>query len=112
MSTQLATQRIRMSQWAQIIHARNESGLTVRDYCDQNGLSENAYFYWLRKIRASAIEASGGQFAELKVPAEPITTDIGTAGVTIEMSGAKIHVGNAGCRSTLAMVLEVLKDAQ
>ncbi len=112
MSTQLATQQIRMNQWAQIIHARNESGLTVRDYCDQNGLSENAYFYWLRKIRASAIEASGGQFAELTAPAAPIISGAGTAGVTIEMNGAKIHVDDAGCRSTLAMVLEVLRNAQ
>jgi len=111
-STQLATQQIRMQQWAQIIRAKNESGLTVKDYCENNSISENAYYYWLRKIRASAIEAAGGQFAELAVPAEPQADASGTAGVTIEMNGARLLVSDAGCRDTLTMVLEVLRYAQ
>lgn len=112
MDTRLATRQVRMSQWAEVIRDRNESGLTIREYCAQHGISRDAYFYWLRKIRESAIEASGGQFAELTAPAEPVITGAGTAGVIIEMGGAKIRVENTGCRDTLTMVLEVLKNAQ
>lgn len=113
MSTQLATQQIRMQQWAQIIHAKNESGLTARDYCEQNSLSENAYYYWLRKIRESTIEAAGGKFAELAAPAAAsLVTASETAGVSIELGGVKIRVEDPCCRSTLAMVLEVIRNAQ
>ena len=112
MSTQLATRQIRMQQWAQIIHAKNESGLTVKDYCEQNSLSENAYYYWLRKIRESAIEAVGDHFAELTVPAESPVTEGSTVGVSIELNGAKIRVEDPCCRNTLAMVLEVIRNAQ
>ena len=112
MSTQLVTQQIRMQQWSQIIHAKNESGLTIKEYCENNNLSENSYYYWLRKIRESAIEAAGGQFAELEVPTEPQADACKTAGVTIEMNGARLLVSDADCRDALTMVLEVLRNAQ
>lgn len=112
MSTQLATRQIRMQQWSQVIHAKNESGLTVKEYCESHNISENAYYYWLRKIRTSAIKAAGSQFAELSVPAEPQADASGTAGVTIEMNGARVIVSDAGCRDALTMVLEVLSYAQ
>ena len=112
MSTQLATRQIRMQQWVQVVHATNESGLTVKEYCENNNISENAYYYWLRRIRESAIEAAGGQFAELTVPADPPAAVGGTAGVTIEMNGARIQVTDSRCRDVLTMVLEVLRNAQ
>ena len=112
MSTQLVTSQIRMQQWIQIIHTRNESGLSVRDYCEQEGLSENAYYYWLRKIRESAIESAGSHFAELTAPKEPPAIEELAAGISIELNGARIRVDNSCCRSTLAMVLEVIQNAQ
>lgn len=46
MDTKLATTQIRIRQWAAIIHER---GLKVDDYCEQHGLSRNAYYYWLAR---------------------------------------------------------------
>ena len=112
MNTQLVAQQIRLQQWSQAIHARNESGLTVKEYCENNNISENAYYYWLRKIRESTIEAASGQFAELSVPEEPQADAGSSAGLTVEMNGARILVADAGCRDALTMVLEVLRNAQ
>ena len=112
MTTQLATQQIRLSQWMDIVRSRSESGLTVKDFCRQHEISETAYYYWLRKIRAAAIQEQAPQFVELTAPAETIDDANDTAGVIIELNGAKIHVSNTGCRNTLSMVLEVLRHAQ
>lgn len=112
MDTRLAAQQVRLHEWTGIIHARNESGLTVKEFCTQNNVTETQYFYWLRKVRSAAIEASGKQFVELPAPTETTDEVANTADVTIELNGAKIHVSNAGCRSTLAMVLEVIGHAQ
>ena len=38
----------RMQNWAKIIGERQESGLTVKDYCAQHGIAEKTYYYWLR----------------------------------------------------------------
>ena len=49
MNTKLATALIRVKNWAAIIQDRNESGLSVKDYCAQHQLSRDSYYYWLRK---------------------------------------------------------------
>ena len=56
----------RMQHWVGIIRERQESGLTVRDYCAQHGIAEKTYYYWLRKLRAAAAEAMEPQLVRLK----------------------------------------------
>ncbi|WP_455026116.1 IS66 family insertion sequence element accessory protein TnpA [Oribacterium sinus] len=68
MNTKLATSRMRTGQWADIIKDRKESGLKVDDYCAQRGLSRNAYFYWLRKVKESALKQGG--FVEVRQQVE------------------------------------------
>ena len=116
MDTRLATRQIRMAQWTEIIRDRNESGLSIREYCSRNEINRNAYFYWLRKIREAAIESAGAQFVELPEPpdisGENTAPSDGNAGVVLELGGVRIHVDHAACRDTLKMVLEVLGNAQ
>ena len=45
----------RMNEWRQLIHERQQSGLSVRAWCQQNGIRENSYYYWLRIIREEAL---------------------------------------------------------
>ena len=56
---QTVTQNVRLQQWTAIIQARQASGLKVDDYCSEHNISRNAYYYWLRKVKAAAIENSG-----------------------------------------------------
>ena len=112
MDTRIVTNQVRMAKGSEVIKDRCESGLTIKEYCAEHGISRDAYFYWLRKIRESAVATASEQFAELLPPTERPVAVGGEAGVTIELNGAKIRVEDACCRSTLAMVLEVLRNAQ
>ena len=47
-----ATSEIRYQQWVQVIQAWNSSGLSKRDYCQQNGINEKQFYYYQRRIRA------------------------------------------------------------
>ena len=40
-----------------------QSGLTVKQWCEEHGIRENAYYYRLRKVREAAFnnERSGGE---------------------------------------------------
>lgn len=49
----------RIQQWASVIHDRQESGLKVDDYCEQHGLSRDAYYYWIRKVKEAAMAQTG-----------------------------------------------------
>ena len=56
----------RMDQWRQIIRKCQESGLSNKAYCKQQGISEKTYYYWLRKVRTAAVEQAAPQIMELE----------------------------------------------
>ena len=70
MDTRLATTNIRIQQWTAIFKAKAEAGLTVDEYCEQNGISRNAYYYWLRRARNAALEHTRTSFVELNAPTD------------------------------------------
>lgn len=48
------TRQIRLRKWAEIIQARQNSGQTVRVFCEDNGINIKRYYYWQRKLRDEA----------------------------------------------------------
>ena len=58
----------RKQQWTQIIRECQGSGLSNKEYCRQQGISEKSYYYWLRKLRNAATE-SIPQIVEMETPA-------------------------------------------
>jgi len=42
--------RKNLARWQQLVYDCRNSGLTVRDWCAQNGITEKAYFYRQRKV--------------------------------------------------------------
>ena len=58
----------RKQQWTQIIRECQGSGLSNKEYCRQQGISEKTYYYWLRKLRREAAEGIP-QIVEVEPPA-------------------------------------------
>ena len=42
---------IKLAQWAEMVRQRNESRLTVTDWCKQNGINIKTYYYRLKRVR-------------------------------------------------------------
>ena len=55
----------RAQNWAMLIQECNNSGLTKREFCQQRGISEKSFYYWLRKLRSHMAEASRPQLVQL-----------------------------------------------
>ena len=55
----------RAQNWAMLIQECNNSGLTKREFCQQRGISEKSFYYWLRKLRGHMAEASSPQLVQL-----------------------------------------------
>ena len=114
MDTRLATANIRLKQWTAVFKAKAESGLTVDEYCDQNGISRNAYYYWLRKAKATVLEHTPTTFVELEAPkAGNPPSSVGAAvsfmpQITIEKKGFVIGVGTGISKELLTLVLEAV----
>lgn len=57
-SVKRATDQVRRNIWIRNIADRNESGVSIREWCNRNQINETSYYYWLKKIRKEVIESS------------------------------------------------------
>ena len=101
-----------LQEWSGMLRECKESGLTVKNWCTERGITEHAYYYRLRKLRQAACDAlqqaQPVQLAELPlIPKEPefqaqlrLTTQAGT-----------LEIGNAD-REVLDHVLRVMLHAE
>ncbi|MGI6731721.1 MAG: IS66 family insertion sequence element accessory protein TnpA [Anaerovoracaceae bacterium] len=98
MDTHKVAKEYRLSQWAQVIQERRNSGQSVKDFCQMSGISKNAYFYWQRKLREAActefsiteepkVVVPGG-WMQLESKPEPCVKD----SLEIEISSCRITV--------------------
>lgn len=100
MNTRKVSVEYRLGQWAKLVKERSESGLSIKAFCLTNGISENAYFYWQRKVREAACEViteSGSRtdslipcgFAEVKLTENPTMPSIHSH-INIDVRGVRI----------------------
>ena len=57
---------LRLQNWTEVIRAKQESGLTNREFCAQNGIAEKTYYYWLRKVRQTTLECATPELVRLE----------------------------------------------
>ena len=65
MDIQKVTAEYRLSRWMQVIREQKQSGQNIKDFCQEKGISRDAYFYWLRKVRKATC-------TELSMLEEPV----------------------------------------
>lgn len=107
-----------MQQWAAIIQKRAESGQSIENFCATNNISKNAYYYWLRKLRTTAIESVSPRFVELPAPKDETVSTQSVSGdapadgmIEISLNDAVLKINGSVSRDLLSMVIGVLKDA-
>ena len=67
MDSTTLTRQVKLEKWAEMIRARNESGLTISRWCKENSVNEAKYYYWLKRVRQSACET----LPTITLPANP-----------------------------------------
>ena len=48
--------QVRMNGWEAMIKQKNENGMTVKEWCAANGITQHAYYYRLRQLRKEVLE--------------------------------------------------------
>ena len=108
MDTRKIASEYRLSQWAQMLQARQSSQQSINEFCKSMGVSRNTYFYWQRKVRKAACalgeykpeanlaSLTSTGFAEVKVKGN---SDSAQSSVTPPPS--QLHIEAAGARITV-----------
>ena len=69
-----------------LIQECSASGLTKRAFCQQRGISEKSFYYWLRKLRTQMVASATPQL----VPLEPAPAREDT--LRIHYRGAELNL--------------------
>ena len=85
-----------------IVNCQN-SGMSVKAWCQANGISTGSYYFHLRKIRESVLEEN--QIIPLEPP-KPVSS----TGIRIESAGITITLPETVTPEQLAAVLSALKS--
>ena len=94
----------RAQTWAMLIQECNNSGLTKREFCQQRGISEKSYYYWLRKLRGQMAEAATPQLVQLEPG--PLQDDM----LQIQYRGAELKLPAGVDLDAVAALLRSLQS--
>lgn len=112
-----AKRTARIIEWRQLIHARQQSGQSVRTWCLQNGIRENSYYYWLRIIREEALceaENRGGALIRIepeKLAVETVSPQSSSRGIVIRANGVEAEFPSDTDIGMLAAFVKALSHA-
>ena len=94
--------KVSLQEWQQRILDCQNSGMSVKAWCQQNGISTGSYYFHLRKIREWVLEEN--QIIPLEPP-KPVSS----TGIRIESAGITITLPGTVTPEQLAAILSALK---
>ena len=105
-------QEYQLQEWSGMLREQKESGLSIKEWCQERGLAEHIYYYRLRKLRQAACsaleQAQPIQLAE--VPLAPKKED-SRARLRLTTKSATLEIMDAD-RSVLDQVLRMILHAE
>jgi transposase-like protein len=112
MGVQAVKQSLRIQEWATQISDRKQSGMTVTEWCKEQGYSAKTYYYRLKRIREELLEASESRnqvilqdkpvFAALPMPKAEC------AAVRISLGSCIIEIRNGADGAIIGQVLKTV----
>lgn len=104
---QVYNEQNKLAQWAQTVAQCRDSGLSVRQWCQEHGVNVSSYYKWQRKVYATAKAQRESRFVEV-TPVQPAA--VGDVAVTLRIAGAELDIHNGADAATVEAVLRAVKS--
>lgn len=101
---QAMNHRQNLAVWADRITACRGSGLSVRDWCRENGLAEGSYYRWQRKLYGELTKKQTFVEVSLSPAAGP------TVAATVSTGDLRMEINTGADEETIRMLLRALKS--
>lgn len=97
-----------LAEWTRQVEECRGSGLSVRAWCDQNGIAVSTYTYRQKKVW----EAFDQHAAFVEVPLEESANTAGESQIaaTVHLGGADAEIHTGADEATLAAIFRALKS--
>jgi len=98
---------VKLAQWSEMVRQRNESGLTVTDWCKRNGIHLKTYYYRLKRVRQAVCNEIEQHDIVAIEPNE--RTELSAEKIELSVGDVTISLPNNFNEDTLRRLLGVLK---
>ena len=95
----------KLALWAGRISECRNSGQNVNAWCRENGVCEQTYYKWQKRLFEFAQSQQEVQFADV-TPVRPVTC--GNVAVTVRIAGTEADIHSGADAATVEMVLRLL----
>ena len=103
---QTINQQNKLALWAGRISECRSSGQNVKVWCKENGICEQTYYRWQKRLFEMAKAQQEVQFAEVT----PSAARRGNVAVTVRIVGVEADICNGADAATVETVLRILKS--
>ena len=97
----------KLALWAGRISECRSSGQNIKVWCKENGICEQTYYRWQKRLFEIAKAQQEVQFAEV-TPIQPARC--GNVAVTVRIAGAEADIHSGADTATVETVLRILKS--
>ena len=120
MSTRSIIHQATLKEWASRIKEQKSSGLSVSEWCRQNNLSKDKYFYWKRQLKTEVVEQALPDIVPLAVPSTPAVgcenctscaTFTPTPTARILINGVSIEIDSTASEAFIRSLIKAVRRA-
>ena len=104
---QTMNQQNKLALWAGRISECRSSGQNVKVWCKENGICEQTYYRWQKRLFEMAQAQQEVQFAEV-TPLQSVRS--ANVAVTVRIAGAEADIHSGADTATVETVLRILKS--
>lgn len=117
MDTQLVATQMRHRSWMEDYARQQDSGLTVKAWCQENWITQKTFYYRLKVLREEACSLMNLESNKSAVKPEPefVRVDfpnaVNASGIRIKLDSAEISISPDASNEHVRMVLEAIAHA-
>lgn len=115
MNSVAVSKQLRLSRGSALVKACQESGLSIKDWCEMNGITKHTYYYWKRKIKDLCLDQMEiPSFVDISEEFPPRTQAASRdpeASATVILQGLRIDVYESASPAFLRKLMEAAKNA-
>ena len=113
----------KLRSWLEMVEALSASGLTVKTWCQKNGINIKTYYYRLKRVRLAALQEQGSAdvylpsreapspiFAELDLGSPASHLASGGCAATVRIGGIAIDVNNGADPALISVTLRMVRE--
>jgi len=102
--------KVQLQRWKVLIQDRMNSKLKIMEWCEQNNVSKDAYYYWLKQVRIEAVAEANSKFNKSVIPESNSFVEIQPVASSIVASATNKSKPSAIIRGN-SIEIELFDDA-